>query len=565
MKITHNKLFIKLIALSLILLSILSCFTYCSQPDDQNAQSTEQLPDTVIDISDYVIIYSENEKIQRQAKKLSDIINDILGASVDITSEIPDTADKIIAIGPTALPCSAEAENKLNTCPDADAFIIDVTDGFIAINGKTETSTLRAVEHFIRNYVDTSEYTKHIDCSAGKSVITPFEIVKTIYTENNIEIDVEVVSTLIEVPKNAYTEEYGYPTLLSRAYYPSIIELKHNGENNGKLIAILCMIDTPLTNNAPNTTSCVMESSDGGKSWKIISRPEETIDPSISGISMAHIYELPNQVGDMPAGTLLYSGTSVNYSRKSHVAIWRSYDCGYTWEEYTIIAEGGGTREGVWEPFTYYDEADEFLYCFYSDDSDPEHDQKLVYKRSDDGVTWSDAVDVCAFDNPADRPGMLIMTPLGSCGAYFMVYEYFGSYNGDVHYKITKDISDWSHRSAGIKLQTTDGYSVAGAPSCVWTPFGGDGGILIASGKTELGETKGNRLFISFDGASTWHTIENPLPYDNTNDALNTNRIGHSPSFIVGSDPSVIYYVNCTDVPETGRQRVQFARLKIYD
>jgi len=41
--------------------------------------------------------------------------------------------------------------------------------------------------------------------------------------------------------------------------------------------------------------------------------------------------------------------------------------------------------------------------------------------------------------------------------------------------------------------------------------------------------------------------------------------MGYRPCFIVGSDTSVIYYMNTTDVPETGRQRIQFAKLKIFE
>ena len=56
----------------------------------------------------------------------------------------------------------------------------------------------------------------------------------------------------------------------------------------------------------------------------------------------------------------------------------------------------------------------------------------------------------------------------------------------------------------------------------------------------------------------------NFLPYNPSNDALDTNRIGHSSAFFVGEDPSVIYYMSCTDTPETGRQRIQFAKIRIY-
>ena len=158
---------------------------------------------------------------------------------------------------------------------------------------------------------------------------------------------------------------------------------------------------------------------------------------------------------------------------------------------------------------------------------------------------------------------MMIMTELGS-GEYFMVYEYYGSYGGKVFYKITDDISSWNPTSAGSLLESDDGYTVGGGPACVWTPYGGDNGVLIASGKTDTDGGQRHLLFVSLDYGMTWNTIENPLDYDITLDIKATNRIGHSPVFIVGSDESVIYYLNTTVNPETGLQRVEFAKLKIY-
>ena len=346
-----------------------------------------------------------------------------------------------------------------------------------------------------------------------------------------------------------------------------MLELKYqkNEEDNGKLIAIFNLNARPAKGGAGNQ-GAVWESSDGGASWKLIARPSETIDRSITGISMAHIYELPAQVGDMPAGTLLYSGNSVNYDRKSHIGVWRSFDAGYTWEEYVIIAKAGGLKEGIWEPFMWYEESDGYLYCFYSDDSDPKHDQKLVYKRSKDGVKWSEIYDVCTFDDPTDRPGMFVMTKMGN-GEYFMVYEYVGGDGALIYYKTTTDITSWNPTDPGTRLEAaykSGTYMVGSAPSCIWTPAGGECGTLLATGMWERNGDGKHRIFVSFDYGKTWETIENPLPYDNKNDVKETDRIGYSPSFVIGSDPSVIYYMNTTDTPE-GLQRIQFARLKIVE
>ena len=543
-----------------------SPITSCGKPAEE--PTIKEPPVNTIDISTYSIVYgadADNSIINR-AEKLSASIEDTLGIKLSVYSDSTSAENtKEILIGSTNRPASEIAASKMVQEVSEDAFTVDITENNVAIIGKTTLSTTRAVEYFIANYVATSIEEPYLDISAGKSVTKPFSVVNTMTLENGTEIDVELITNIFEIPKGRYTEAYGYPTYLSTSHFPTVIELQHNGESNGKLLAIFCLGETALDPSIPNTAGCVMESSDKGETWKIIARPAETIDTSIKGISMAHLYELPAQVGDMPAGTLLYSGNSVDYSRKSHIAVWRSFDCGYTWEEYVIIAEGGGTKEGVWEPFMWYEEADGYLYCFYSDDSDPKHDQKLVYKRSKDGVNWSDVRNVCAFEAPNDRPGMFVMTTMGP-GRYFMVYEYYGNQSGVVYYKTTGDVSSWNPKDPGKKLMTSDkSYSVIGAPSCIWTPVGGRDGLLIAMGKKDADGNQNHHLFVSLDGGLTWTTIENPLPYNGKNDAAGNDRVGHRPSFFVSADGSTIYFVNNTDNPESGRHRVQFARLKVYE
>ena len=544
-------------------------YNYCASAADYyiDFHSEESRPET-LNISDFVIVYpaNANESVILAANELSLAIKNVTGVTLSVYSdrEVASSAKKIF-VGYSTL-IEAPTTVRLYQNDSSDAFILDFDEGSVSLLGKTDDSTVMAVKYFKENYIEGSRRGR-ITLSEGASVIKPYYAL-----ENGSEIVVETVSTVFETVSGVYNGGI-YPSRLSKSYYPSVIELKHNGKNNGKLIAILAVNDTPTSGYTDlDTNSCVMESSDGGKTWKMIARPQETINPTftaedgteykIQGISMAHIYELPSAVGDMPEGTLLYSGTSVNYDCYSQVAIWRSFDCGYTWEEYTVVDTGGGLREGVWEPFTWYEESDGYLYCFYSDDSDPAHDQRIVYKRSRNGVNWSEEVEVCAFARVKDRPGMVIMTEIGS-GKYFMVYEYYGTYGGKVLYKITDDISSWNPTDAG-KVLDCDGYTVGGGPACVWTPYGGDNGILFASGKTDTDGGEQHKLFVSFDCGETWDTIENPLDYDITLDIKETNRIGHSPVFIVGSDTSVVYYLNTTVNPATGLQRVEFAKLRIY-
>ena len=142
---------------------------------------------------------------------------------------------------------------------------------------------------------------------------------------------------------------------------------------------------------------------------------------------------------------------------KSHITIRRSFNGGKSREQYSIVAEAGGLKEGLWEPFIMYENG--ALYCFYSDDSDPAHDQKLVYRKSTDGVNWGELVEIVAFENSLHRPGMISIAKMGN-GKYFMPYEVGlagedGNHNYSIYYKIVDDLDgDWQKEDPGTKLRS---------------------------------------------------------------------------------------------------------------
>ncbi len=556
----------KLLALVVALASVLTVFTACA------GGKTDEKPKEYLDISGYLIIRRDASaaRVTDETADLKKAIESAIGTTLTVKTDwyaptnAPDPNAKEILVDKTNRKESEDALAKLEGKPD-DSYIIDITENKIVLIGKTTVGTVRAILYFLNNYVMPSKETGKIDLSAGKTVTKDYDVVQNIYIKDKLDMDVEVVSTLLETtPPGIYTDTLGTPASVGRVLYPSITELQYqkNEEDNGKLIAIF-----EFGSSDNNTTSgSVWESTDKGETWKIIARPRETMDRSISGISMAHIYELPAQVGDMPAGTLLYSGNSVDYSYKSHIAVWRSFDAGKTWQEYVIIAKAGGLKEGIWEPFMWYEESDGYLYCFYSDDSDPLHDQKLVYKRSKDGKNWSDIVDVCTFNDPKNRPGMFAMSKMSN-GEYFMVYEFVEGGGSLIYYKTTKDITSWNPTDPGTLLEVGS-YSVGSAPWCIWTPFGGECGTLIVTGMWESGGDGKHRMFVSFDYGKTWELMANPLPYSHDKLMHSDNHIGYSPAFFVGSDPSVIYYMNATDYRDSrgfGIPRMQFARLKLYE
>ncbi|MBP3333691.1 MAG: exo-alpha-sialidase [Clostridia bacterium] len=581
MKITN--LFYRSIALIIILASLLSVFAACNQdvtkpPIEENSPTQEG--SDVFDISKYTIVRRDasDKRVTSTTANLKAAIKEALGAELAVQTDwynpnnAPDPNAKEILIDRTNRKESEDALTKLNESDDEDAFIIDITENKIAILGKTDISTARGITYFINNYVMTSTKESGLDLSAGKTCIQPYSVEMNISIENKLDIDVNLVSTILGVPEKNPSDILGYPSRISDVHFPSVIELQHQPkkENNGILIGAFCIIETAVTN-PKNTLACIMKSTDKGLNWEVIARPSETIDTSTGWAgSMAHIYELPAKLGNLPAGTLIYSSNSVNYERSSHIGVWRSTDCGKTWKEISIVARGGGIGEGVWEPVMFYNEDDGYLYCFYSDDSNAKHDQKIVYKRSKDGVKWENAVDVCAFNKSTDRPGMPVITRLGN-GEFFLVYEYVRSgYNSNIYYKKTKDITKWNPADPGtlIKAFSSSGantYVLASGPSCLWTPAGGKNGTLFVTGQYQIGGVPYNSIFVSFDNGMTWEIVKNPLPYSNYTSYVPNVLFGYRPIMVTGADPSVIHYVNTTNIQSTGKSQIQYAQLKIYD
>lgn len=409
-----------------------------------------------------------------------------------------------------------------------------------------------------------------------------FEDGFVITAKNGVKLEVEYRSRVVE-PGKTY-KLCGEDFVPSYGSYAAITELCYQSDpaKNGRLI-VTASVTAEVGDNS--TVACVMMSEDKGKTWSCIARPKEVLFPELPSVgSMAHVYELPVKIGDMPAGTLLYSYNSVRYGtmedRKSGhcvLPVWRSFDAGYTWEEYVVIDEGGGIREGVWEPYITYCEEDGYLYCFYSDDSDPDHDQKISYKRSKDGVNWEgeggkigtgtgkdvEPVDVVAIDVFEYRPGMVSITKMGN-GEYFLVYEQFGdSWSGcPIFYRKTRDLSYWGEpNDVGTRISASeDGAIQMSAPACIWMPQGGECGTLLVTSK--ISSNKGF-IMASFDYGNTWEKLPDPIP-SVANEALK-KRIGYSALFWPSSDGESFYYVNSTNSPcDENKQMIALAKLRIH-
>ncbi|KAF7596128.1 hypothetical protein BBP40_003390 [Aspergillus hancockii] len=154
------------------------------------------------------------------------------------------------------------------------------------------------------------------------------------------------------------------------------------------------------------------------------------------------------------------------------------------------IAYGAGPEtiangnDALWEPWLMLYKGQ--IVCFFSDQRDPAHSQKLVHVTTSDLVNCSEPVPDVVYPAQGDRPGMTTVAHIESTDSYIMTYEYCGKANCAVHYKIAKSPLEFE-AAEGIPLVSngTNPITPHGPPYVIWTPHPdrADGsGLIIASG-----------------------------------------------------------------------------------
>ena len=318
--------------------------------------------------------------------------------------------------------------------------------------------------------------------------------------------------------------------------YPTIIQLccQKNAEDNGKLLA---------TFEKWGSTYPVYESTDDAKTWQFVGSVTDQYNAGYWNEWMPFLYELPADMGAFERGTIILAATSI-YGEgvtNSTITLYASADLGRTFTAFCNVDKAGGTDWGVWEPYLIYEEETGRLFCFYSDDSDPRHSQKLVYKYSTDLVHWSEKKECVACDDPDLRPGMPSVVRMGD-GTYFMTYEMIGLDNGPIYCKTSHCLDDWGDVSDYGRIVRAAGKTLGSSPYAAWSPSGGKCGTLVVTAHHPIRGTSntGTDMFLSFDYGKTFVPVDNPIPYS----FAKTERCGYSPSLHFSSDGTTLYYVN---------------------
>jgi len=316
--------------------------------------------------------------------------------------------------------------------------------------------------------------------------------------------------------RTLYATQGNAPTV--GAMYPRVIQIKHHAESKGNLLATF----EHYMNREPSFP--IYRSTDNGETWSLLSEVEDTKN-KFGMKYQPHLFELPQPVGEFPAGTIFCSGNSVPKDMSStELLVYVSRDGGKSWEFLSSIIKGGRAiypnkgETPVWEPFLGLDSAGR-LVAYYSDEryESRKLDQILAHKVSEDGgKTWGKEVFDVAVPDGKTRPGMAIISRLPN-GKYIMVFEIVGVEGIPIHYKISDDGISWGDPAdVGKKIVTTEGYFLRSTPYVIWSPYGGEKGTIMVSGMAVNinGKSVGNGYLINSNlGEGDWNYLEAPITY----------------------------------------------------
>lgn len=244
-------------------------------------------------------------------------------------------------------------------------------------------------------------------------------------SSNEKEISEEKTSeheAMEPVIKTLYSTQGNAPTV--GAMYPRVIRIKHHTESKGNILVTF----EHYMNREPSFP--IYRSTDNGETWQLLSEVEDT--KNRWGMKyQPHLFELPQQVGEFPAGTIFCSGNSIPEDKSAtDLLVYVSRNGGKSWEFLSSIVRGGraiypNEKEiPVWEPFLGLDKSGK-LVAYYSDEryDFDKFDQLLAHKVSEDGgKTWGKEVFDVAVPDSKTRPGMAITAKLPN-EKYIMVLK----------------------------------------------------------------------------------------------------------------------------------------------
>jgi hypothetical protein len=325
--------------------------------------------------------------------------------------------------------------------------------------------------------------------------------------------------------------------------YPRVIRLAHNGAFNGRLVASV------NGNEDGDGLGVILESKDGGRSFRWISTITEPDGVRGRGQCCGTLFELPRKLGDMPAGTLLWANTTgwevSPGERRVKQRLWRSLDQGRKWTFVADMAVSPNQYNG-WEPELSM-AADGQLVVHWADESDkPNHDQKIAQARSWDGVHWTDHRDTVKHPEFFVRPGMPSVRQLPD-GTYFMAYEVCNLREPlcSVYFRISLDGWDYGDPfNMGVGIRTTDGKYPRHTPTVDVTASGRVllvSEMLVNADGSHAAGNGGAILVNDRPGAGGWREVPAPVPTPGVN---NEGCRNFSPAVLASPDERTVLEIS---------------------
>ena len=480
-------------------------------------------------LTEFEVIYAAN--VTAKTKQAAELLAGALGKTAK--SDTAATGAQEILVGVTNRGGAVDLSAKKETT----AFDLRMAGEKLVISGKNENSLVYGVKYLMGTVIERDGGELPADYTAAYA------------TDNKVTVFDNLSVLDVGTPSVIYGANL--QNMSAHVSYPRVIVLEHNGENNGMMLATLQSLEV-------KDVYRILRSTDGGGTWQEIAQIKNKMHGAMLAGWQPTIYELPRQVGDMPAGTLLFSGCVRRPNGTDDLittlCVWKSTDLGKSWEHISDVADSylskGGN--GVWEPV--FDMTDDgTLVCLYSDENDKKnHSQTLLGRTTRDGIRCSEPFEVVSLPVQSLRPGMVSVVRLNN-GKYFATYEIVGMFGGPIHYRTSDSLTNWgdTSKSGTQLLDSVTRIGMGTSPAVGYAPNSGNCGMLFIAGEHRLdanydkNTVRGSDLFVSLDYGKTWTAIDNPMPYHLPEGI--TSAQGYSSNFFTCADGHTVWFSQSTD------------------
>ncbi|WP_301002458.1 RICIN domain-containing protein [Capsulimonas corticalis] len=320
--------------------------------------------------------------------------------------------------------------------------------------------------------------------------------------------------------------------------YGRSIQLQHSGAWNGTILSTF-----EHWHYGAGAQPCIIrQSTDEGRSWTTLAN---VFDPQGSDtIWQPALFEMPQQMGNYPAGTLVlvFDAVEPGNPNLSELKLFHSTDHGASWTYSNTFEVGRNDQHGVWEPALVMDGLGR-LVCYFSDERQaPNYSQFLnAIPSTDGGDHWGAEFPVVYHQGSNVRPGMATVVKLPN-GQYMLAYENGGDQGYTIWCKTSPDGINWGNvADYGSQISTPDGRYPTGSPQMVWDPLGGPNGTLVLDAQVGhvagggIGMENNQILYTSTNlGQGQWNWMPTPFWASAPNDPDATTN--YSPNLMLSGD-----------------------------